>query len=67
MTTSIASFIQVGKEVELEFWDLQNEIVLKSCATDEIYFNLVDQKEFPALKNVTIKKTPWVFTYLRPS
>lgn len=46
MAILIAIFIQVIREVKLEILDLRNGIVLKSCTTDEIYFNLVDRKGF---------------------
>ncbi|XP_075768584.1 general transcription factor II-I repeat domain-containing protein 2A-like [Pelodiscus sinensis] len=66
MATSIASLVQVRtEEVELEILDLQNDIVLKSCATDENFWNLIDQKKFPALKNVAYKiKSYFGSTYL---
>uniref|UniRef100_K7FGN3 HAT C-terminal dimerisation domain-containing protein n=1 Tax=Pelodiscus sinensis TaxID=13735 RepID=K7FGN3_PELSI len=53
------------EEVELEILDLQNDIVLKSCATDENFWNLVDRKRFPALKNEAYKiKSYFGSTYL---
>ncbi|CAM4592755.1 unnamed protein product [Lepidochelys olivacea] len=66
MATSIASLIQVRTEdVELEILDLENDIVLKSCATDENFWNLGDRKTFPALKNVAYKiKSYFGSTYL---
>ncbi|XP_077677617.1 general transcription factor II-I repeat domain-containing protein 2A-like [Eretmochelys imbricata] len=66
MATSIASLIQVRTEdMELEIVDLQNDIVLKSCATHENFWNLVDLKKFSALKNEAYKiKSYFSSTYL---
>ncbi|CAM2114566.1 unnamed protein product [Caretta caretta] len=62
MATSIVSLIQERiEDVEWEILDLQNDIVLKSCATDENF----DRKKFPALKNVAHKiKSYFGSTYL---
>jgi hypothetical protein len=44
-----------AEELELEILDLQNDVVLKSYASNENFWNLVDREKFPSLKSAANK------------
>jgi hypothetical protein len=44
-----------AEELKLEILDLQNDVVLKSYATHENFWNLADREKFPSLKSAAYK------------